>query len=111
MFKGFTNFLHRNALQRTRLQLLSFSDRQLEDMGISRHLLTKGVDEWPWRELEEQPNTVPATSALTSTEIKKAVRELSAMSDQQLRDIGVDRGSIRYAVSHGITGRDPRQAA
>ena len=34
---------------RARLELLSCSDRQLADRGLSRELLEAGNDAWPWR--------------------------------------------------------------
>lgn len=93
---------HNHALRKTRTELLKMSDRQLEDVGISRMLLRQGIASWPWRD------DADATAGLTSQpgkmkakDINKAIRELSRMSDQQLRDIGISRGTIRQAVQHG----------
>ncbi len=94
MLAKISNILQRSAMRQTRVQLMRMSDRQLEDIGISRELLSRGISEWPWREetVTDQPQK------LTTAEINKAVRELSAMTDQELRDVGISRGSIRQAV-------------
>ena len=108
MFNTIKTHLYNHALRKTRAELLKMSDRQLEDVGISRALLNKGVASWPWRE-----NAIAETGLTTqpgrmkAQDINKAVRELSRMSDKDLRDIGISRGSIRHSVQHGIDGRSP----
>jgi len=109
MIKTLKKYLHRYSISRTRTQLLAMGDRQLEDLGISKDLLLHGNDFWPWREnsmdqLDSQPKR------MSSAEINKAIKDLSQYTDQQLRDIGISRGSIREAVLHG-TDRDPKHAA
>jgi len=101
MLKAITYSLQNYALRQTRVQLMGLSDGQLEDIGISRYLLERGLSEWPWREdaVIDQP------AKMTTAEINKAVRELSAMTDQELRDVGVNRGSIRQAVLGSIEDR------
>ena len=108
MFESFKSYLHNTALHKTRIQLLQMTDRQLEDVGISRALLNQGIASWPWREdytthaeLTKQP------ARMKATEISKAINELSRMTDKQLRDIGVSRGTIRQSVEHGVDGRSP----
>ncbi len=39
-----------SGYSRTAIELLKLSDRQLEDIGISRALLKKGYTAYPWRE-------------------------------------------------------------
>jgi len=85
---------------------MRMSDRQLEDVGISRRLLNEGISSWPWQEdakaeLTAQPNQMKAK------DINSAISELSGMSDAQLKDIGISRGTIRHSVQRGIDGRDP----
>jgi uncharacterized protein YjiS (DUF1127 family) len=41
----------------------------------------------------------------------KAIRELSALSDHQLKDIGISRGEIRADVDAMLTAPEPRRAA
>lgn len=110
MIKAIQNYLHNYALEKTRYELMSLTDRQLEDVGVSRGLLNEGVEKWPWREVEGQ-NLSAQPARMNSREIDSAIRELSRMSDKDLRDIGIDRGTIRQSVLNGIDGRGPRQAA
>lgn len=43
---------------------------------------------------------------------RKAIAELRALSDAQLKDIGIDRGSITYSVINGKPEMDtPKRAA
>ncbi len=105
MFEKFQNYMQNYAFEKTRVELMGMTDRQLEDVGISRALLEGGVHNWPWRESAAQP------AKMDSKQINKAIRELSAMSDKDLRDIGIHRGAIRHSVIHGVTGRDPQKVA
>ena len=41
----------------------------------------------------------------------KAIRELSALSDHLLKDIGISRGAIRAVVDATLTAPEPRRAA
>ena len=41
----------------------------------------------------------------------KAIRELSALSDHLLKDIGISRGEIRAVVDAMLTAPEPRHAA
>jgi len=98
MFNAISKYLEQHALRRTREVLLSMSDRQLEDVGISRDLLSRGVSYWPWRE-QAASNYQPKQQKMTTTEINQAISELSDMSDKELWDLGINRGSIRQAVT------------
>lgn len=109
-------------------ELLKLSDRQLEDFGISRYLLTEGVSAWPWKaesDVEAAFSSVKNTSAISvsdnavdelmqvpgimqdvpatrkSTEIKRAINELNAYSDRELAELGVTRNGIEEAVRFG----------
>ena len=55
MFNKMMNAFQNYANHRTRIELLRMDDRRLSDMGISRTLLLKGVDAWPWREEDDKP--------------------------------------------------------
>jgi len=81
--------------------LMSLSDRALADVGVNRHELEGGVKNWPW------DGSVAATNATTAN-IKlsenQAIRELSAYSDRELHDIGINRGMIADAVKNGRDG-------
>lgn len=50
-------YFTRAANVKTRRVLLQLDDRMLEDAGISKELLLKGVNAWPWR--IEQPAHAP----------------------------------------------------
>jgi len=79
------------------------SDRQLEDVGISRDLLLQGVSQWPWR--ADAVISTDQPEKLSTAEINKAIRELSDMTDKELWDLGIARGSIRQVVTNGPEGR------
>jgi len=86
--------------------LLMQSNRELEDMGISRHLLLEGVKSWPWRDGEqqntvEQPLPVQVPTRAQRRDEKRAIRELQALSNAELQDMGISRGGIVDAVRHG----------
>ena len=91
--------------------LLGKSDRLLEDMGISRDLLEKGVDHWPWTLIESQPvAAVQPVRKLSRREERRAIRALQGLSDRELLDIGITRGNIAHAVRYG-RWRDADQVA
>ena len=99
MFNTISKYLEQHALRRTREVLLSMSDRQLEDVGFSRDLLSRGVSYWPWREETADNYQSKQQQKMTTTEINQAISELSDMSDKELWDLGINRGSIRQAVT------------
>jgi len=83
--------------------LMNHDDRTLEDMGISRHLLLQGVDAWPWREGEVAVAPKRVSKLAISRQEKRAIRELRAMTNAELSDIGISRSGIVDAVRFGRT--------
>jgi uncharacterized protein YjiS (DUF1127 family) len=52
--------------------------------------------------IKENVNRRRSSEARVSrAETRRAIAELRGLSDAQLRDIGIDRGSIIYSVKHG----------
>ena len=79
-------------------ELNNMSDRTLEDLGISRSLLSQGIQSWPWKSDMELTNS-PKQSK--SSEIKAAIRELQSYNDRDLADLGISRGEIVEIVKNG----------
>jgi uncharacterized protein YjiS (DUF1127 family) len=79
-------------------ELNTMSDRTLEDLGISRSLLSQGIQSWPWKSDMELTNS-PKQSK--SSEIKAAIRELQSYNDRDLADLGISRGEIAEIVRNG----------
>ena len=102
--KGYDKYMTNVGRAQARQVLLSQGDRCLEDMGISRHLLLQGVDAWPWREGEVAEVAEVASPVVEKSNRRlenRAIRELRAMSNAELADIGITRGGIVDAVRHG----------
>lgn len=100
------------AKERVREELLRRSDRQLDDIGVSRELLLQGVKAWPWRvnatdganaTLVQDLQAVTVES-LSEREISRAIAELNRCSDVELRDLGLTRRDIPHAVRYGRPG-------
>ena len=102
----------RRGRRMARTQLLNMSDRQLNDFGVSRHLLMEGISAWPWRDAStadlagEGLARIPAITnvgknVIGAKDIKKAVKELSSFSDRELAELGVTRHSIEESVRYG----------
>lgn len=101
MFKKILAFIARSqeirARQLVRSQLQEMPDYLLEDLGFDRAAVAEGLDAWPWRKaaaaepLESQP-------LFSRRELRRAERELAAMSDRELNELGIARGDIRAAV-------------
>jgi len=72
-------------------ELNTMSDRTLEDLGISRALLSQGIQSWPWKSNMELNNS-PKQSK--SSEIRAAIKELQSYNDRDLADLGISRGEI-----------------
>ncbi len=84
-----------------REELLAMPERRLQDLGFDRASLIAGVKGWPWR-AEDDGFVVPETESqpvLTRRELRRAERELSAMSDRELFELGIARTDIRAAVN------------
>lgn len=103
MFQRYENHALQQGRVKVREVLLRYDDRYLDDMGISRHLLAKGVQAWPWQE-DMEPQPTPAESRTLVVDEQKAIRELQRCSDAELRDIGITRGTILQAVRFGRQG-------
>ena len=97
-YEGYMTQVGRNQARRV---LLTQDLRALEDMGISRHLLLQGTEAWPWREGEPTNTRVRASKLTKTRKEKQAIRELRAMSNAELNDMGISRGGIVDAVRHG----------
>ena len=61
----------------------------------------QGVDAWPWREGEVQAKPARVAAVAKTREQRRAIRELRSMSNAELSDLGISRGSIVDAVTHG----------
>ena len=79
-------------------ELNMMSDRTLEDLGISRALLSQGIQSWPWKSGTENIATPKQTKR---SDIKAAIRELQAYNDRDLADLGISRGEIVEIVTNG----------
>ncbi len=82
------NFSH----NRLRSQLVSSSDRVLEDIGFSRELLLQDVSAWVYSIFNEHEK-----------EVRQAISELENYSDRELSDIGIVRCDIKSIVCNGHT--------
>ena len=98
---SYENYMTKVGRSQARLVLLTQGERSLEDMGISRHLLLQGVDAWPWRDGEVAVASSHVSAKATRSDEKRAIRELRAMSNAELNDMGISRGGIVDAVRHG----------
>lgn len=99
---------------RAREQLLTMSDRQLEDAGFSKQLLLQGVSAWPWRSEQTEAGSalklavVPAVGQVAQGSVSfddrtidRAIKELNSYSDRELAELGVTRNSIDEIVRYG----------
>ena len=107
----FSASAERRGRRMARTELLNMSDRQLNDFGVSRHLLIEGISAWPWREASAEELTgeglasIPAItnvrkSVIGTKDIEKAVKELSSFSDRELAELGVTHHSIEESVRY-----------
>jgi uncharacterized protein YjiS (DUF1127 family) len=108
-----TSWLERSRL---RQELLRRDNRLLADIGVSRTLLEGGVRAWPWltpTEPRAEFGQFASNHEVTQADYARAVAELEAASDAELRDLGLTRGGIAEAVHHGRPGfpEDQRKAA
>ncbi len=102
MFHRYENRMIRVGRERARAILLSRSDRTLADLGFSRHLLESGVGAWPWDASAEKLAEIDFDSILAND--KQAIEELQALTDNELHDLGISRGTIHESVILGRPG-------
>ena len=95
------------AREEARCTLLRMSDRNLQDIGISREKLEMGVGAWPWQ-VDGKGRAADTDKTITPAMRKQAIRELQAYSDRELHDLGLSRGDIVDAVNNGRPGIDRR---
>jgi hypothetical protein len=96
--ESFRHFFDATAKARVLSTLLGMGPEWVERHGYSYALLRKGTGAWPWRH-------DPAKTA-EEKEFRRAIRELRAFSDRELRDLGIARAGIESAVRHGHPDRD-----
>ncbi len=97
------------AKERVRGELLRRSDRQLEDIGVSRELLRRGAKAWPWRIAGNSSAVLAAAGqarpvvveSLSEREIARAIAELNQYTDSELHELNLTRRDIPHAVRYG----------
>lgn len=68
------------ARSRCRYQLLNKTDRQLEDIGVSREKLEAGVSAWPWTVIESELHSTSTATILQPVAERQSV-DSSAWQD------------------------------
>ena len=101
LFARYDNYMTMKSREDVRQILINRDARALEDMGISLYLLQQGVEAWPWREGEVQLETAKESAVSKLRENRRAIRELRNMSDAELSDLGITRGTIPDVVKNG----------
>ena len=81
-------------------ELRALSDAELRDLGITRGNIAEVV-RYGRGGLAEQPQSANAVRKTSRREQARAARELAAMNDSQLADIGVIRADIKDLVRNG----------
>lgn len=96
------------AIARARVQstLLTLGPEWAGKYGYSWTALRGGIDGWPWREPVEEKALEPAEEKAEEKEIRRAIRELDRLNDRELRELGLARSGIEYAVRFGHPDRD-----
>lgn len=82
-------------------ELMALPENRLADLGFDRAALEAGVQAWPWR-LDGEQFVVPQSESqpvFSRRELRQAERELAAMSDRELGELGIARTDIRRAVN------------
>lgn len=97
--RGYESYMTYRGRALAREQLLRYDDRMLADNGFSRELLEKGVTGWPWRTATEQEGSRSVNTVLASQ--RQAITDLKTLSDAELQDLGITRGTIDQAVMSG----------
>ena len=91
--KSMKIFFENIAKARMQSTLLNMGREWVEDKGFSYDALKLGVSEWPWRQSPEK--------IAEEKEIRRSIRDLKSYNDRELRDIGIPRSEIEYAVRYG----------
>ena len=99
MARGYERYMTFRGRVLAREHLLRYDDHMLADCGFSRELLEKGLTGWPWRTETEHEALLSDNTTLTSQ--KQAITDLKALSDAELQDLGISRGTIEQAVASG----------
>ncbi len=101
--RRYTDHMLKIGRKHARDALMGKSDRLLADIGISRALLEKGIDHWPWTLGESDVVQLAPKPVVKQNrrEERRAIRALRALSDRELSDMGITRGSIAHAVRYG----------
>ena len=71
IFEIVVKFFERSAHQRVARELLTLTDKQLDDIGFSRQKLYKGAAGYPWR-LDTITEGAAATDIVATTEVTEA---------------------------------------
>ena len=104
IFSSFVASHEIRARQLVRNELMALPDYRLADLGFDRAALATGVKAWPWR-LDGQEFVAPETESqpvMSRRELRQAERELAAMSDRELFELGIARTDIRRAVNGDV---------
>lgn len=104
--KTYQNYMILKGRIEARKILLTQGDSTLSDIGIDRTELEGGIKNWPWDGSATVTAKAQAVAKQDRKTIKKAVHELSTLSDRQLQDMGIYRGMIADAVVNGRPGID-----
>lgn len=89
--------------------LRSLPKDTLIDYGFSPELIAQGVSAWPWRE-DTTINDIEIIKQHIEEE-RLSINALNSLTDAELRDIGVARGSIAEAVRKGRPGIEHEENA
>ena len=101
MARGYKSYMTYRGRVLAREHLLRYDDRMLADNGFSRELLEKGIAGWPWRIETEQDALLSSNTILSSH--RRDITDLQTLSDAELQDLGITRGTIEQAV---VSGRE-----
>lgn len=88
--------------------LQEMSTDELIESGFSPSLVKEGISAWPWRE-DHQFEMLSKIKGLIAEE-QRCVNELERLTDSELTDLGLSRGSIRRSIRHGRPGIDKNAA-
>lgn len=77
---GIASYLNHYSKAKTRQLLIGLDDDLLNRASISRDLLQRGVDYWPWQITENQGATTNATTQKTAV-LKSITTDVSATTN------------------------------